>query len=73
MSFIIQTRTLSRVKGGGINNYTRETGLHWDYPGKLGCVVTCLRGEIGIVQSSPTHPVVASHIPVVGFMGMLVT
>ena len=33
VSFIIQTRTLSRVKGGATKNYTRETGLNWDYPG----------------------------------------
>lgn len=68
MSFIIHTRTLSRVKGGAINNYTRESGLNWDYPGYLGCVVTCLKREIDTVQFSLTHTIVASHTPVVGFV-----
>lgn len=55
VSFIIQTRILLRVKGGAINNYDRASGLNWDYPGKLGRVVTCLKREIDVLLSSPTQ------------------
>lgn len=28
----IQTETLLKVKGDIINNYTKNTGINWDYP-----------------------------------------
>lgn len=70
----IQTRILLRVKGGAINNYDRATGLNWDYPGKLGRVVTCLKREIDILLSSPTQTVTLQNFaPIVGSTDMLVT